>query len=504
MLFFAFGSNLYAQLNYDNEAIMYSMYQYKGTARSAGVGGAFCSVGPDAGGITINPAIVATYRSSEASGTFSLLNLNGNTNFLNKDKNVDNRFKLTGENISIVYANSVSETSPAANATIKTSIIKGYGLGFSATKVADFNSQSYFAGTNDTNSFADAYRVYLNNARISPADVNFNTYGSYPDLVLAYQSNVITYNDLFKQYRSALIGYYPKMQTGSVKTNGGITDLSLQLGFNLWNKLFVGASIGMPYLSYSRDYSYSEEDYLDSIKGFKKIDYNAQTKTEGVGFNGKFGAMYKPIKYFSIGASISTPTYFSLRDKYSYTMSHQTDTSLYSVESPLGGFEYKYRQPFRMNLGVTGFFDKYGFITFDYELVNYKSNQFNFGNQYRDLNKYVNDTLIDSKYKLGHNFRVGIELAYKVWRIRGGYSYSLSPFIAGVATGDANLSRQAFSAGAGYKGKRISVDIAWVRSVQKNYFTPYYSYYSYGEDAVVTTNRKDAVLVSFGYKLRGS
>jgi hypothetical protein len=116
----------------------------------------------------------------------------------------------------------------------------------------------------------------------------------------------------------------------------------------------------------------------------------------------------------------------------------------------------------------------------------------------------VNDTLIDSKYRVGHNIRAGIELAYKVWRIRGGYGISMSPFRAGIAVDNANLTRQTYSAGAGYRGKRISVDIAWVRSVQKNYFAPYFSFYSYGEDAVITKTTRDNIVLTLGFRLRSS
>jgi hypothetical protein len=489
-----FNLPIFAQLNYDNEAIMYSMYQYGGTARSSGVGGAFGTVGPDAGGLSINPAIVGTYRSTEASGSIGFLNLNGQTNFLNKYTNKDNRFKLIGQNLSMVFATKIP----------KVGILRGFGLGITANRIADFNSQSYFQGINDTNSLIDAYRVFLNQQNIGPGDINFENYSLYPDLVMAYQSQIINYDPLRDIYSSSLIGLYNKKQTGTTKTNGGITDLSLQVGFNLWDKLFIGASAGLPYLSYNRDYLYTEEDVQDTISGFKKLEYNAITKTEGIGFNGKFGMIFKPIKYFSIGASISTPTYFSLRDAYSYAITHTTDSSIISAESPTGGFEYNLRQPFRFNAGATGFLGKYGFVSVDYELVDYKRNTFNFGNQNRDFSNYVNDTLIDSKYRVGHNIRAGIELAYKVWRIRGGYGISMSPFRAGIAVDNANLTRQTYSAGAGYRGKRISVDIAWVRSVQKNYFAPYFSFYSYGEDAVITKTTRDNIVLTLGFRLRSS
>jgi hypothetical protein len=45
-----------------------------------------------------------------------------------------------------------------------------------------------------------------------------------------------------------------------------------------------------------KDYLYTEEDVQDTISGFKKLEYNAITKTEGIGFNGKFGMIFKPIK----------------------------------------------------------------------------------------------------------------------------------------------------------------------------------------------------------------
>lgn len=493
-----------AQANYDREAIMYSMYQYKGSARSAGVGGAFCSVGPDPGALSINPASVATFRGTEINATFGISNISGNSLFLNQYENRDQKIRFIYDNLSVVFASTLGGKNPIEKISKRSSILKGFGLGITINRVADFNSRSYFEGRNDTNSFIDAYRIYLNQDNIPPSDLNFDNYSLYPELILAYQSNLIRYDAVRGLYTSSLVGFRPKTQSGSIVTRGGITDLSLQSGFNLWDKLYIGASIGMPYLTYTRDYLFMEQDINDTMKGFKEFTYTSRNKTEGIGFNGKFGLIYKPIKYFSIGASISTPTFFNLRDSYAYTLEHITDSVTFNSESPNAAYAYAYRQPFRFNAGATVFFDKYGFFTADYELVDYRRNSFDFGVQNKEFNNYLNDTLIDSKYRVSHNLRTGIELAYKAWRIRGGYAISLSPFQKGVAIENADLSRQSISAGAGYRGKRISVEFAWIRSVQRSYFAPYYSYYSRGEDAVITKNVNNSFIISIGFKLRNA
>ena len=280
--------------------------------------------------------------------------------------------------------------------------------------------------------------------------------------------------------------------------------MSITIGANLWDKLYVGGGFGIPYLNYKREYTYTEEDKDDSISGFKKLEYNENYQTQGLGYNGKIGIIYKPIKLLRIGASISTPTYSGLKEQYGYSMTHTTDSSELSVQSPNGAFQYSYKQPFRLNAGASVLFARYGFLSVDYEMVNYALNKYNFGTQYRDQAAYYNDTLIRNKYKISHQIRSGVEFAYETARLRLGYAYQFSPFKKGVAVDGANMSKHLISAGLGYKGKRFSIDIAYVHTITNEYFSPYISVVSFPdyEDGATIKSSKDNILLTFGFKFK--
>lgn len=484
-----------AQYNYDAEAIKYSMYEYKGTARTAGVAGAFSTVGPDAGGINLNPAIVGTFRTSESTVSLNFMNSSSKSNYLNKNS-TENKFKVSAQQFCIVFASTLG------NAKKSNLVLKGIGFSLSANRIADFNNLVYFEGKNRTNSIVDQYVYFLNAYPYINLPVNYTNFPA--DYVLANQSKLVNYNDVFNYYSSAAGGGQPNYQTGAIKTTGGITDFSLALGFNLWDKLYIGASIDAPYLNYKRAYTYTEEDKDDSIAGFRKLEYNETYRAQGFGFNGKLGFIYKPFKLLRIGASIASPTYYNIKEQYSYSMEHTTDSSVLSVESPLGGFQYTYKQPYRFNAGASIFFDKYGFFSLDYEMVNYALNKYNFGTKYKDQAAYYNDTLIRNKYKISHQIRAGIELAYKTGRVRFGYSYQFSPFKKGIAVEGADLNRHLISAGLGYRGKRLSIDLAYVHTITRDYFAPYISVMSFPqyEDGAVTKTGRDNVMLTVGVKFK--
>ena len=117
------------------------------------------------------------------------------------------------------------------------------------------------------------------------------------------------------------------------------------------------------------------------------------------------------------------------------------------------------------------YLNKYGFISVDYELLNYGKMDVLFDGLQSAADS-VNKT-IQGKYTFGHNIRIGAEFAYGALRLRAGYGISLSPFKNGVALGNYDLMRQNISAGIGYRGKRFFADAAYVFGMTKDYYTAY-------------------------------
>ena len=214
--------------SYDYEALQYSQYERKGTARSAAVGGAFCAVGADAGAIAINPAGLAMFRSSEVSGSINLMNTGSKTDFLNSS-NKDNKFRFIGQQLAIVLASKLSGS--------RGGTVKGFGLSFSLDRVADFNNSIYFKDRNDTNSVTDQYLIIFNSPTYRNVPIDYNNFPM--DFVLASESQLVSYDPIRNFYTSSVT--VPVIQSGSIFTRGGITDMSLSGGVNLWDKLYLGA-----------------------------------------------------------------------------------------------------------------------------------------------------------------------------------------------------------------------------------------------------------------------
>src|SRR5690606_7033542 len=131
------------------------------------------------------------------------------------------------------------------------------------------------------------------------------------------------------------------------------------------------------------------------------------------GFNLKAGLIYRPSDVVRFGASIQSPTFYSLHDEFTTELSSEfdpgylpgTNTSVANELLP-GEFDYSLTTPFRANAGVALFASKYGFLTADVEFVNYSQGRLNsdFDGSLRNVN---ND--IKAAYGKAVNYRVGLE-----------------------------------------------------------------------------------------------
>ncbi len=68
------------------EALKFSRQELYGTARSMAMGGAFGALGGDISGISVNPAGIGIYRSSEIVGTFGFSNQKSTVGSLSRSK----------------------------------------------------------------------------------------------------------------------------------------------------------------------------------------------------------------------------------------------------------------------------------------------------------------------------------------------------------------------------------------------------------------------------------
>ena len=264
-------------------------------------------------------------------------------------------------------------------------------------------------------------------------------------------------------------------------------------GMNISNKVFVGLGLNAASLSYKQTTEYSdgggwEEHLLD---------------VDGSGFNLTLGVIGRPNKVLRLGASFTTPTWYSLNECAAYPPIERYDIydSKYIDEGY--GFdgqrepaaEYKLQSPLKAEASVGFILGKRAMIDVDYIFQDFSTMRVkdDRGHQYRDA-KYF----IDRNYQATHTLKLGAEVQIaKGFAARAGYAMQTSPTkadcygrdIAGEDLMNHGMyvpyypentnafqsyaiqkGANYFTLGAGYHGKHFYADLAYVNKRQKEDF----------------------------------
>jgi hypothetical protein len=475
------------------DALRYSYLQPMSTARSIGVGGSLAPLGGDFSSLSINPAGIGGFWRSEISFTpsFSFLSAKSTLNpFVLSSTFVDN---------------------PTSDETNNHFSINNLGLVITNRKNrGDWRTTSFGIGLNK---FAD-YKEDFFYQGDSPGTIveRFAAlgFGLHPDDLddfesgLAYETGAIydvdddfIYETDFDFEPDELI-YRQQL----VDQTGYYNELSLSFGGNYKDQLLLGATVGIPFIYYSYDKQYIEDDPENRITAFEQLSFDEFLRTEGSGINFKIGVIAKIYKMFRLGVAVHSPSFIKLNDRYSNELSYAYEAGngveQYTSGSPEGEFEYKITTPWRAVGSVAAIFNENGFITADVEYVDYSDTKFNFTYQSddvadREYQEEVNDE-IDAIYNSAINIRVGGEFVVDVFRFRAGYQRLGSPFTTG---GD---DRSVFSGGLGLRGNKAYLDLGFAFSTMSEGYQPYLIRDTYQQRVNKDIDRAQ-VSVTVGFKL---
>ena len=93
------------------------------------------------------------------------------------------------------------------------------------------------------------------------------------------------------------------LQQNAIESKGGITEIALAGATNFHNKFLIGATIGIPILSYKRESTFIEADATDNPNNnFDYSSFSESLDTSGAGINLRIGAIYKPHGFYSVGS----------------------------------------------------------------------------------------------------------------------------------------------------------------------------------------------------------
>ena len=507
---FILSTPLFAQGEVD--ATRFSREEIYGTARAMSMGGAFGALGGDQTGVSINPAGIAVYRSSEVVGT---LNLSQERSTVGSQEANKTRFEM--DNLGFV-----------GYFPLRNDMIPLINFGFSYNKLKSFNK--HISALGSPNSTLLDYMADRS-AGIQPEllEMGDNLPDPFMDQpwlsVLGYNSWLIDHVDEEgSQYVPVNTGNERAINEVQLRERGYIDNYDFTVGTTINHVLNLGLSLTIKDISYSLS-----SDYLEDFDNGGYTLSNGIT-TSGAGVGAKFGAIYKPVNEFRFGLAYHTPTWYAFSETYEAQI--DDDMTAYVTDpdyepgvtsSEVFSNNYDLKTPGKIVLSAAAVLVNKFICSVDYELVDYSkmklmvpSGSSDDADWYGIDNEYISmDFKPASTVKMGMEYRFTPQFSGRV-----GYAWMENPYetnfsesgdaaVAGSSTiyrmeGDTNY----FTGGLGYRFNRnFFLDLAVVYKTQTDDLYPFPNLWTEnrGELVIDATpfhlkNQSVRGLLTLGYK----
>ncbi|MDR0547346.1 MAG: hypothetical protein LBG77_07170 [Dysgonamonadaceae bacterium] len=394
------------------DAIRFSGTDLNGTARGISMGGAFGALGGDVTGITINPAGLGVYRSSEINASLNLSSANAKT-----EMRGDYASKFNFDNVSYVgYYPTYGDELKAFNFSVSYNRIKSFDRNYQ-TAAANPSSLTHFI----------AQQLF----GYAPGDLKFE---KAPWLgVLGFESymvnDVVNNNDPNRyEYESVFPANTSVKPRLNVSEKGNISSWDFSFGTNFSDRFYFGATLSLTEISYSYLSTYDE----DVVGGGFTLKNSLET--EGNGAQLKVGAIFRPTDALRLGIAYHSPTWYSLTNYCSGTLDpHYQNGSIYEDKkvstpaSPDDYINYNLRTPQSWTFSAAAVLGKRAILSLDYEIKSYAemclSRDYNDYSYYADVNDWVKDD-----FKMASTLRVGGEFRFtQQFSGRLGYAWMQNP-----------------------------------------------------------------------------
>ena len=507
------STGLWAQGQVD--ALRFSREDMFGTARAMSMGGAFGALGGDQTGVSINPAGIAVYRSSEIVGTFGLM---GERATVGNERDGRTTFNMPSMGF-VVYVPLRNDAMPFIN------------FGFTSNQSQSFNRRIHAIGSPNSTMLdfiADrSFGLNSDNLWISSDPRDPDPFRSQPWLsVFGYNSFLIDPpTDGSGHWTPVNTSGYPAVNEIRMTERGYINNFGFTMGTTINNVLSLGAALSVSEIWYRLDSEY-HEDFMRGNYSMGGYTLENFLSVDGAGVGGKFGLIFRPIHELRIGVSYHTPTWFSLTERYSATviddMAHFVTEAGYQpgeTYSAIFPNEYRLRTPGKWTLSLATVGRNF-LISVDYELVDFRNMQLALPPGVRGIGFDDDNYFISMDYRLASTLRLGVEYWFTPqFSGRLGYAWmqnpnsatfrhDANPAVAGSNTifrmeGDANF----FTAGFGYRFNRnFFLDFAMVYKTQNDQLFPFPNLWSESGELVIDAtpfdlrNRSLRGMLTLGYR----
>jgi hypothetical protein len=471
------------------DALRYSSTMPGGTARTIGAGGAFGALGGDFGSISINPAGLAVYRSSEFMVSPGYLSSSIESILAGESFSyVTDEAYLGLENIGlIINKNPIGSSWKTSN----------FAIGYN--KIANFNRDYAFSGST-IGSITERW-VELSDGLPSG---DLGVFEEQP----AFIAGAIYDFDEDNFYNTDLDGYADQRirKEQIVEERGSISELSLSWAGSYDNKLNIGLGVGIPFVSYREFKNYYEDDPDNDIPIFNELQYTEFLNTTGTGFNFKGGIIYTPSRQLRLGLSLHSPTYYFLTDDFFteviYDFTDGNGNQRFTEGSPDGSFQYRFSAPWKAIASIGTLYkigEIKGFVSADLEYRDYANSNFNFTSDSnnpadREYQEILNED-IDFLLTTSTIIRIGSELAYKKLRLRAGLQMEQSPF----ASDDGAMDSR-YSFGIGFREDKFFLDLAFTSFSTGEGYYPYISSNESRDPFVDSNITRNNLVATLGFK----
>ena len=487
-----------AQNAYDAERLLGN--DLNGTARFVGMGGAMGALGGDISVMGTNPAGIGIFRSNDVSVSMGFNN-SGTESSFNGTGMKEDKTRASFDQIGFVYTYKVGNTTS----------LRFVNFGFNYHKSKNFNRLFSAGGQLDGLSQSWQLAQEMDNAgvntaasfdRILDAQNPYREYwNQYPVLgVLGATTGVVDYYD-------GVLGWNGYSNNFYSEERGGINQYDFNVAFNIEDRFYIGATLGIYDVNYDRFTSYTEE--LDDDNGNENGGYTLDNYygLEGTGVDLKLGVILRPIEDspFRLGLAVH-----ELSESYNATLS----SDILAYEKPYDqtlsdylnynylSYDYRMITPWKFNVSAGTTLGGLVALGAEYEYADYSSSQL------EDIDGYElgGQPSVEEYLKGVHTFRVGMEARLAPqFSVRAGYNYTSAAFaddaysalaLYRTSTDFNNIKdKNTFTFGLGYRGNVVYADLAYKYDAYKSDF---YAFDDIDLPATKVDNNRHQVLFTLG------
>lgn len=449
----------------ESDALRYSTQNLTGTARYSAMGGAFGSLGGEFSTLSSNPAGIGMYQYAELTLT-PTFHLNSTKSYYNTSGFSSYKSGINMGNLGLIF------TSPQ-----KDSKWKRINLGIGWNQLANYNNTIKIEGVNSQSSIVDRIIAITNGTLTSDL---INGYGnSYSQM--AWNTYLIDPSLVDGEYVS---NFSPnsKLQSKTTNSNGGMSEFLISIGGAYQERIYIGATIGIPTIDYYEYSEYTEREISDTSNNLRKMLLSEEISALGTGYNLKVGIIYRLSEKMKIGGSLHTPTFFNIEEDYNTSITtFFKDSTLYYSMGYFSLFNYDLITPLKAIISASAIFNDI-LISGEYELIDYSTSEYL-------TTDFENENLtITNIYKKTENIKIGAEMTIKPFVLRAGYAKFGSPFIA------KDFSRENFSYGIGINNGAYFIDISYILSQGAN------EHLLYNEAPISLVNTNHNLLLTLGFR----